>query len=261
MRTATAEQIRAQFNYGLEADNRLVNGTILQALFSNVPDVNEWNHTVYPLYNGDNYGPPDYLGKSFTAPHNHYLVSEGDVVDSGDIETLLKTVTEHGFNEPSAQLILLCNPEEGEVISTFKAGVENQNNQIAHHDFIPSAGSPAWLTPENIVGKVAPAEFNGLKVSGSYGPLWVIETDYVPAKYVAVVSTYGKNSPNNAIGFREHVQPVYRGLRVIPGPVPAYPITESFLSRSFGVGVRRRGQAAVMQVKAAGDYEVPEIPK
>ncbi|WP_342342429.1 hypothetical protein [Mycobacterium asiaticum] len=111
------------------------------------------------------------------------------------------------------------------------------------------------------MGKIAPAEFNGLKIVGSYGPLWIIWSDYFPAGYLAVVSTYGKNHPKNALGFREHVQAAYRGLRTIPGNVPAYPLQDAFFQCSFGVGVRRRGQAAVMQIKATGSYDIPDIPK
>lgn len=258
LRNATAEQVRAQANYALEADNRLVNGTILQQLFDSTPDVNEWGHTVYPLYNSDAVVPPDYLGRTFTAPHNHYLISGNATVDSGDVEDLLKLVTEHGFNE---QLLLLVNPQEGEVISSFRAGITNNNSAIARHDFIPSQGSPAYLTVDNIVGTVAPATYNGLKVNGSYGPLWMIESDYVPAGYMTVVSTYGPNNVGNVIGFRQHVQAAYQGLRVIAGGVPAYPIQDAFFSRSFGVGVRRRGQAAVMEIKATGSYETPNVPK
>jgi hypothetical protein len=219
---------------------------------------------VYSLYNGDALAPPAYLGKAFSAPHDHYLVSDGAVVDSGDVEDLLKTVTEHGFNQPGSQLLLFCNPQEGETISSFRAGVENKNSAIANYDFIPSQGSPAYLTDQTIVGSVAPATYpglNSLKIQGSYGPAWMIQSDYIPAGYLSVVSTYGPNSPSNCIGMRIHVQTAYQGLRIIGGSVPAYPIQDSFFSRSFGVGVRRRGQAACMQIKASGSYDVPEIAK
>lgn len=98
-----------------------------------------------------------------------------------------------------------------------------------------------------------------MRVSGSYGPLYVIPDELVPAGYLAVVATYGENSPLNAIAMREHENPLYRGFRTIPGNMPGYPLLESFYTRGFGVGVRRRGQAAVMQIKAAGPYETPEI--
>jgi hypothetical protein len=47
------------------------------------------------------------------------------------------------------------NPAQAEVISTFQAGVISANGAVAKHDYIPSQGAPAYLQPENIVGKVA----------------------------------------------------------------------------------------------------------
>lgn len=261
LRSATKEQILAQANFALEADNKLVNGAILQRLFDNTTEQNEWAHTVYPIFNGDSVVPLDYLGKSFTAPHNHFLVSGAAELDSGDLEQAAKAVTEHGFGtETNSRLLAFVNPAQAEVISTFKAGVISANGAVAKHDYIPSQGAPAYLQPENIVGKVAPADFNGLAVQGSYGNMWIIQSDYIPEDYFAVVATYGPNSPSNLLGFREHVQTVYRGLRRIPGPVPSYPIQEAYFSRSFGVGVRRRGAAAVVQIKETGSYDVPVIP-
>lgn len=261
LRDSTAEQVRAILNYALEADNRLCTGTILQRLFDPTEGENNWGHPVYGLYNGDSMVPPAYLGKAFETAHNHYLVSGNTTIDSGDLEQAAKLVTEHGFGvQPNSRLLALMNPAQAEVVSTFKAGVENSDEIVAKHDYIPSQGAPAYLQPENIVGQVAPESYNGLKVQGSYGPLWVIQSDFIPEDYFSVVATYGPNSPDNVIGFREHVQPQYRGLRPIPGNT-AYPIQDAFLSRAFGVGVRRRGQAAVVQIKDSGDYDVPAIPK
>jgi hypothetical protein len=112
-----------------------------------------------------------------------------------------------------------------------------------------------------IVGKVAPESYQGLKVQGSYGELWLIQTDYVPEAYFAVVATYSANSSNNVIGVRQHRNTLYQGLRIIPGSVPAYPLQDSYFARAFGVGVRHRGAAAVTQFNASGAYENPVIAK
>lgn len=170
-------------------------------------------------------------------------------------------MTHHGYGtEPNSKLLALMNPAQAEVVSTFKAGEENATGIIAKHHYIPWAGAPAYLQPQNIVGQIAPDSYNGLKVQGSYGDIWIIQSDFIPEDYFAVVATYGPNSPDNAIGFRQHVQRQYQGLRAIPGVGP-YPLQDSFFTRAFGVGVRRRGQACVTQIKASGDYDIPEIPK
>ncbi|NVN51615.1 hypothetical protein [Mycobacterium sp. DL] len=261
IREMTAQQVRATMDYALESDNRLVNGTILQRLFDPAQDANENATPVYGLYTGnDGHRPPSYLGKSFAANHSHYLVSGAAEVDSGDIEQLIKTVSEHGFgSEPGSQLILLVNPEQLDRIASFRAGIENATGIFANHDFVPSQGAPAFYTPNEIVGERAPAKFEGLRVAGSFGAAWVIALDDVPEGYMACVATYGNNSPGNCIGVRQHINPNYQGFRVIPGPVPAYPITSAFYTRAFGVGVRRRGQAAVMQIKASGSFDTPDI--
>ncbi|BDE15151.1 MULTISPECIES: hypothetical protein [Mycobacterium] len=262
LRDSTAEQVRAVANYALDADNKLTTGTILERLFDPTQRENNWGHPVFGLFNGDGLQPPAYLGKEFAVPHQHYLVSESAVIDSADLETAVRKVTEHGYGvESNSKLLALMNPAEAEVVSTFKAGVENATGIFAKHDYIPSQGAPAYFSPDEIVGQVAPESYNGLKVQGSYGPVWVIQSDFIPAGYFAVVATYGANSPNNVIGFREHVQRQYQGLRTIPGLQPGYPLAGAYFQRSFGVGVRRRGQACVTQIAVAGEYTVPVIPK
>ena len=257
----TQEQVMATHNYALEADQNKVNRDILARLFSPEQFTNENETPVYGFWSGDDgMTPPAYKGKSFTNSHSHYLVSGADEIDSGDVEALARTVAEHGYNsDPQSQLLLLAHPDNVDKISSFKAGEVSANDVVARHDYIPSEGTPAFYAPNEIVGQRAPAKVEGLKIAGSYSSLWVVPLDDIPDDYLAVVSTYGNNSPNNAIGFREHPVSAYRGLRHIPGPVPGYPLQESFYTRAFGLGVRRRGQAAVMQIKAAGAYESPEI--
>lgn len=260
LRDSTAEQVRAVLNYALEMDNRLVTGSILQRLFDPTEGENEFGFPVYGFYNGDTMVPPAYLGKDFATAHHHYLVSESVTIDSGDLEFAYRSVTEHGYGtESNSRLLALMNPAQAEVVSQFKAG-QTFGGVIPKHDYIPSAGAPAYLTAETIVGQVAPESFNGPPVQGSYGPVWVIQSDFIPENYFAVVATYGPNSQDNAIGFREHVQAQYRGFQTIPG-LSAYPLQDAFFTRAFGVGVRRRGQACVTQIKASGEYDIPVIPK
>jgi hypothetical protein len=261
LRDSSAEQVRAVMNYALEADNRLTTGTILQRLFDPTSGENNFGAPVYGLYNNDGQQPPAYLGREFASSHQHYLVSESDTIDPGDLRDAMKAVTEHGFGtEPNSRLLALMNPAQAEVVTQFKAG-EETNGVVSNFDYIPSAGASAYFSPNEIVGQVAPESFNGLKVQGSFGPAWVIQSDFVPEGYFAVVSTYGPNSVDNLMGFREHIQPQYRGFRVIPGTTPGYPISSAFFARAFGVGVRRRGQASVTQIKSSGTYDIPSIPR
>ncbi len=259
LRDSTAEQVQAVTNLALAADNKLTNGLILRRLFDPAPEYNEFNHTCYGLWSGDGMAPPAHLGKTFDGTHTHYLVSGNAAIDPGDLESAIEHVTEHGYGvEPTSRLLAFMPPTLADDVASFRAGVET-NGVAAHHDFIPSKGAPAYLQPDNIVGEVAPAQLNGLKIDGSYGPLWVVRSQYIPSGYFAVVATDGANSDNNVISVRQHVNLAYQGLRSIPGKQPGYPIVESFWARAIGVGTRHRGAGVVMQIKASGSYETPSI--
>jgi hypothetical protein len=100
--------------------------------------------------------------------------------------------------------------------------VEYGGAAVPKWDFIPSAAQPAYFTTESLVGSIPSADFNGLQVQGSYGDAWLVESHYVPAGYVIVAATGGLDSDMEPIGFREHPNAAYQGLRHIPGHGP-YP--------------------------------------
>ncbi|MDV7246756.1 MULTISPECIES: hypothetical protein [Rhodococcus] len=258
LRAATAEQVSAAINSAFEADNRLVTGTLLRRLFDPTEGLNEHAHRVFGLWNGtDGMTPPPHAGQSFPSTTSHYLASNNAAIDPGDLVDAIDQVRSKGFGiSGNTQLIVLCHPNEAEEISTFKAGVET-NGVTSKFDFIPSETAPAYLTEENVVGKIAPGEFGGLEVSGSYGPAWIIPSYFVPQGYLAVVATGGPNSSLNPVAFRQHTNLAYQGLRIIPGRDQRYPLQDSFFQRSFGCGVRYRSAACVVQVTAGSVYTAP----
>jgi hypothetical protein len=183
------------------------------------------------------------------------------VLIPSDVEGLLNHVKEHGYGvHPATTMLVLLNPTDFQTsgISAWRANVEVATNEVPQWDFIPSALMPAWISNENIHGTPPAAEFNGLEVWGSYGGALVIKSYYVPSGYATVVATDGPNGSANPVGFRQHVNESYQGLRHIPGSGP-YPIVESFFARGFGVGVRHRSAAAVAQIKPSGSYTAPSI--
>lgn len=262
LRDASARQVRAAHDEALRADASLVSGKILGRLFDPTEGENEQNTPVYGLYNGDGTVPPPFAGETFDGTHTHYVVSNGATIDSGDVELAIKHVRQHGFGvaENGQTLLLLCHPNQADVVMSWKKGQDTATDVVAKYDALPSVNAPAFEISGQIIGQQAPEDFNGVAVTGSYGPAFVVESHFIPNNYFAVVATSGPNSPTNAIGVREHVNPAYRGLRQIPGNVNGYPLQESFYTRGFGVGVRHRGAAVVTQVKASGSYDIPDVP-
>lgn len=268
LRDADARAVDAVHQAMLDADRKLIFRKVMEAIFDDrgrTTDINRQNYSVYPLYNGDAMIPPPYKNTVHVAPHNHYLVSGGAdagagysgyaKMDSGDIDDMYDHLAHHGYNrESGTQIVALMNSREMKEFRKFRAGVVNNNGATALFDFIPAANQPTLIVPNEagLLGERPPTTWNGLPVVGSYGNILGIEEDYIPAGYALMFGTGGSGDAQNLVGFREHANPAYRGLRLLPGNQQRYPLIDSYYSRGFGTGVRQRGAGVITQFHPIG---------
>lgn len=258
---ATAQQVESVHQSILEADNRLVFNEVMKTLFlptNRTADIQGQAYNVYALYNNDGTVPPRYKTHVHTGSHNHYLVSGAATVDSGDLDAMQDDLASHGYSRQNGtNLVLMVNQQEGDVIRQFRSIA---NNGTAKYDFIPAQGTPSFLMPVEYRAGDAPrppSTLNGFTVIGAYGDFTVVQEDYIPAGYMVAFGTGGRESLTNPIGIREHANPALRGLRLVKGRSPDYPLQEAYYQRGFGTGIRQRGSALVMQIKASGSYAAP----
>ncbi|ULN33554.1 hypothetical protein [Mycolicibacterium smegmatis] len=260
LREADSEQVTNRVARILAGDAQLVNGSILQRILDPTVRVNDWGHNCYGLYNAD-MKPPVYMGKTFADDHQHYLTTTTTTLDSLHVEAGINHVKEHGYGVNTGRFVLLMHPNDvqSSLITSWRAGKEYRTGgPLAKWDFVVSSNAPARITHEHVEGATPPPDYNGLPVLGSYGSALLIETYFMPAGYVIIAATGGPNGNDNVVGFREHKNAAYRGLRVIPGPGP-FPIQEHFYARGFGTGVRHRGAAVAVQITASSSYTPPII--
>jgi len=258
---ATAAQVEAVGNQVLEADNRLVFNKVLKAVFNNAnrtADIRNTAVAVYPFYNGDGTIPPAYKNYTFAGTHNHYVTSGAATIDSTDLDDMETHLVHHGYGRQNGStMILLANRTEIATMRGWRVAAGDS------YDFIAGAGQPPWLLPTITGGVVTPqggavpGQVNGLTVVGQYGPWAIVEEDYMPSGYIFGFATGGDNSATNPVGIREHQNAALRGLRLVKGRQPDYPLIDSFYNRGFGTGIRHRGAGIVMQITAAGTYTVP----
>jgi hypothetical protein len=254
----SAQQLQTNNNLALEADRKLYFRKVMQRLFNPLnsngfTDKNE-PVTVFAAYNADGEVPPTYNYVTFLGSHNHYVISGNTTVTPANLKSLATLTEEHGYTlQKGYRTVLWVNKVEADVIKTFKAGVNS-----AEYDFVPNPdyyGGKVWV-PANgsYVGGptgTVPGEI------GTYGPFHVVEEGLIPAGYLVSVVTGGTDNLSNPVGLREHANPAYRGLKIIPGQRSDYPLIDSFYRRGLGTGIRHRGGIAIMQVKASGNYVVP----
>lgn len=254
---ADRQQLQQHHNLALEADVKLTFRKVMQRLFNPInnqglTDKNE-PITVFAAYNGDGEVPPKYKQTTFAGSHNHYVVNGFASVRSIDLDTLQNLTEEHGYNlQNGYKNVLWVNKQEADIIKTFRTATG------AKFDFVPNAAYYAgavWV-PSN--GSYVGGPIGTVKGEiGTYGAFHVVEEGYIPAGYMASIITGGINNIGNPIGIREHSNPAYRGLKVIPGQRSQYPLLDSFYRRGIGTGIRGRGAIAVMQIKATGLYVIP----
>lgn len=260
---ASGEQIRNLNNQALEADNRLLFNKVFKTLFNptNVSGIADSNipTTVVKFYNGDGEVPPVYKNNVFTGSHSHYGTTQSlgasATLNSASFDAIEMDFRKHGYTPTTtgAQLIMLVNPQEGQLIRQWKVSTG------AKYDFIPSNNyGGGILIPFNggIVGRPEGVVDEEI---GTYGPWHIVEEEYIPTGYTAALASGGIDSLNNPIGIREHRNSAYRGLTMIPGSRSDYPLTDSFYRRGFGTGIRQRGAGYLVQVTASTTYTVPGI--
>lgn len=262
---ATAGQVQNENNQALQADRNTIFAEIMWTLFNNAnreTEIKKRPYTVYTFYNGtDGAVPPDYKTNTFDATHTHYLVSGAATITSGDLDDTIDHMGHHGYTAANgANIVIMVNKQEGDVVRQFRSIA---NGGTAMYDFIPARNTPSFLLPitlRTVSGGTAelPAPtLRGMTVIGSYGEATIVQEDYIPAGYIVGFATGGPDNTGNPIGFREHANPQLRGLRLVKGRRDDYPLQEAIYQRGFGTGIRRRGAGVVMQIKAAGVYEIP----
>jgi hypothetical protein len=264
---ATAAQVEAVHQNILEADNRLVFMQVMRALFRNTnqtTNINNQAYNVYAFYNNDGTVPPPYKTTTFDGTHNHYLTSGAANLstDGTDIDDIVNHLEHHGYTRSNgAEQVIMVNKAEGDIIRQYRSIA---NGGTAKYDFVPATNQPSFLLPENFrtndtTGARPSGSLRGMTVIGSYGDAFIVQEDYIPAKYVVGFATGGPESVTNPIGIREHQNPALRGLRIVKGREPDYPLQDAFYQRGMGTGIRHRGAGVVMQVTANPAYAIPAL--
>ena len=108
---------------------------------------------------------------------------------------------------------------------------------MARHDFIHAKTARPTRRRIPLWDSRSRGEFHGVPVLGSYGPGRLVET---PFSWVATCwwpRPAGPNSPSNLVGFREHPNTAYQGLRVIPGHWQDYPLIDAYHQRRLALAI------------------------
>lgn len=257
---ATTAMVESVANAAVEAYYRKLMFEVLKTIFNPTnltATINQQSYNVYKFYNNDGTVPPTYKSNTFLGTHNHYKTTGAATIAPDDLDVLvIDDFASHGYSlEEGYRLVAMVNTAVGNTIRGFRAGTAS-----ARYDFIPAVGQPGQIMALNqqIVGANQPANsLDGLTVIGSYGPLLIVQDDWMPTTHVIAFATGGPQSLNNPVGLRQHANSNLQGLRLIKGRTPDYPLIDSFWATGFGTGIRQRGGGIVLEITADASYEAP----
>lgn len=262
---ADVRDLRSQINVALEADNRLIFNRVMRTLFNPLNGAGITDEqlpvTVYKFYNGDGEVPPAVGSSTFLGTHSHYLTTQGmaasATLNPAAVDGMQTHLDHHGYTMLSGyKKVLWVNTQEYNIIKTWRVA------NGASWDFIPddTRSGGGVFVPDGSGGRYVGAPTGSVQGQvGTYGPWHVVLEDYIPAGYLAGIVTGGPDNLTNPIGLREHRNPAFRGLKLIPGDKNGYPLIESFFQRGIGTGIRQRGAGIIMQVSGNAAYTVPAI--
>lgn len=267
---ATDAMVNSVANAAVEAYYRKLLTEVLRTVFNPtnlVANIRGNAYNVFKFYNADGTVPPAYKNNTFNGSHTHYKNSgTNDVLEATDLDgMIIDDFASHGYDQLSGyRLVVMVNSVIGNQIRNFRSAV-NTNQAVGGNygrfDFIPAQGQPGQIIPATtqVIGAQQPANtLNGLNVIGSYGPLLIVQDDWLPTTHLFAFATGGTDNLNNPIGLREHANTNLRGLRLVKGRNADYPLIDSFWAAGFGTGVRQRGGGIVMALTAAA-YAPPAI--
>lgn len=258
---APAYQVESVANAAVEAYWRKLMFETLKTVFNagNLSTtINQQTVPVYKFYNNDGTVPPSYKNNTFLSTHQHYRTTGAATLNAGDLDEMLADFASHGYTlENGYRTVIMVNTAQGDVIRGFRS---TANGGTGKYDFIPAQGQPGVIinTTQQLVGQgqVSPV-LEGLTVIGTYGVAFIVQDDWMPTTHVFGFTTGGSESLSNPVGFREHAQQGLRGLRLVKGRTPDYPLIDSFWTVGFGTGIRHRGAGMVMEVTANASYTAP----
>jgi hypothetical protein len=267
---ATTAMVDSVANAAVEAYYRLLLNSVMKTVFnpSNLVATIKGNaYNVFKFYNADGTVPPKYKNTTFSGSHTHYKTTGSAALEAQDLDTMvIDDFASHGYTAQDGYTMVLMVPTAtGNVVRNFRNSVNTAQavgGSYGRFDFIPAQGQPGQLIGVNqaVVGQTQVANtYQGLTVIGTYGPLLVVQEDWIPSTHVFAFATGGPDNLGNPIGLRQHANAGLRGLRLVKGRNADYPLIDSFWVAGFGTGVRQRGGGIVLELTADASYDPPAI--
>ena len=241
---AIMDDIMADIQLATDRIRNTFQKAVLTRLFSNAQNTVETSGLDVGLADGSASGviwtPSPYDGATFLSTLTHY--NERAAVSMTNLNADVKHVREHGHMPPYWLLISEADRATWTALSGYVKPTAEGIRAGASVD-VATVG-------EDFIGVI----------DTDYGGLWVRPSNRIPTNYYAVVKSYGRNHPRNAL--RWWYNPRFgAGVSLLPGKeYRSFPVEGVQMYTEFGFGGNQdRTVAAMTEIGAGGSYTVPTI--
>ena len=229
LKDAKAQDIRDTQASILEQDRQMVKIILLETCIKSSTD---------GFYNGsydsleDITKPPDYGQNTFASSHTHYITSGATTLTYANCTTIRHHIQEHGA--PATLVGFINSTDEGAIVNAMVP--TNSNVQVSNP----------------ITDKVSTEGF-----IGKFGGINWIGTELMPAGYVLVVGSNPSVDALKPATLIHPTNPSFRGLKLIDGNLPNFPLINSYFLHWATAKVIHRGNGVACQLTANASYTDP----
>ena len=231
LKDAKAQDIKDTQASILEQDRTMVKTILLETCLKN--STNGWYNGNFDSLEGIT-KPPDYGQNTFSASHDHYIVAGSTTVTYAVCTTIRHHIVEHGA--PSTFVGFINSTDEGAIVNAM----------------VPTNSTVYVSNP--ITDKVATEGF-----IGKYGGINWIGTELMPAGYVLVVGTNPSVDNMKPATIIHPTNTSFRGLKLVDGNFPKYPLINSYFLHWAAAKVIHRGNGVACKLAASGPWADPSF--
>lgn len=231
LKDASADDIRKLQADILEQDREMIKSLLLETCLKSSTD--GFYNAAFDTLEGIA-APPSYGQNTFAASHTHYITAGGTSVTLPVCTTIRQHIREHGA--PSSLVGFISGTDEGNIVNAMA----------------PTTSTVYVSNP--ITDKVAVDGFIGM-----FGGINWIVTELMPAGYVLVVGTNPGVDNQKPATIIHPTNPSFRGLKLIEGSLPTYPLINSYYLHWAAAKVIHRGNGVACQLTASASYTDPTL--
>jgi hypothetical protein len=229
LKDATADDIKRTQADILEQDREMIKSLLLETCLTN--STNGFYNAAFDTLEGIS-APPSYGQNTFLSTHTHYITAGATTLSFNNCTTIRNHIEEHGA--PSTLVGFINGEDSGNIVNAMAPTTSTVYVSNPLTDSVITTG-----------------------LIGNFGGINWVRTALMPAGYVLVVGTNPGVDNQKPVTIIHPTNASFRGLKLIEGNLPTFPLINSYFLHWATAKVVHRGNGVACQLTANASYTDP----